>query len=134
MFSKDSKRADRSKNVPPSILSHGLSIAGDIVSGGEVQIDGTVDGDVKCEKLTVGTSGSIKGSVFADEVVIRGRIKGQISSATVVLTRTSRVNGDILHDTLSIEPGAYLEGNCRRLESQSSEPAINLVVSEAKPA
>ena len=48
MFSKDSKRADRSKNVPPSILSQGLSIAGDIVSGGDVQVDGTVDGDVKC--------------------------------------------------------------------------------------
>lgn len=148
MFSKgNTKSARNSKKAQPatpSIMGADLSVDGDIVSDGEVQIDGKVDGDVKCSKLTVGQSGTINGSVVAERALIRGKVNGQIEAMTVTLTRTSRVRGDVLHETLMIEPGAHLEGHCRRIDSvalaasktdqKPGEAKINLVVNEATPA
>ena len=154
MFSKASSKSKTAKNnkgaaqpATPSIMSADLTVDGDIVSDGEVQIDGKVDGDVKCLKLTVGQTGSINGSVTAERALIRGKVNGQIEANTVTLTRTSRVKGDILHETLMIEPGAHLEGHCRRMdnvtvtaaapaqiEQKPAETKINLIVNEGSPA
>jgi cytoskeletal protein CcmA (bactofilin family) len=35
-----------------------------------------------------------------------------------VLTKTARVTGDIVHQNLTIEAGAFLEGHCRRIEAE----------------
>lgn len=135
MFSKGKTADDGKKRpAPPTIISSDLRVNGDISGDGEIQIDGVVDGDVIGGKLSIGQSGSIKGAVTADRTLIRGRVTGQIKSRIVTLTRTARVTGDILHETLAIEPGARLEGNCRRIEPDSeSESNINLVVSDGAP-
>ncbi|HEV8390028.1 MAG TPA: polymer-forming cytoskeletal protein, partial [Dongiaceae bacterium] len=43
--------------------------------------------------------------------------KGQIKADSVVLEKTAKVTGDVLHKTLAIEQGAQLEGMCKRLEA-----------------
>ena len=119
----------------PSILSGDLTITGDLNCEGEIQIDGTVEGDVKCGKLTVGQSGNIKGSVVTDVALIRGAVSGEIRAAKVTMTRTSKVYGDVIHESLMIEPGALIEGHCRRIDGQSSqETPINLIVDQSRPA
>ena len=136
MFSKAStpptKSKTRASDAPPSIVSSDLTVTGDILSDGEVQIEGAVNGDVKCAKLTIGVTGSVKGAVEAGQVLIRGAVTGQIKSMAVSLARTSHVCGDVLHDKLSIESGAYLEGNCRRIDAEPAAPGprINLVVGD----
>ena len=51
----------------------------------------------------------MRGQITAQKVIIRGEVQGQISAEAVEL-------GDILHQDLSIESGAFLEGNCRHKE------------------
>lgn len=121
-------------NAAPSILSTNITVTGDLVCEGEIQVDGTVEGDVKCAKLTVGPTGTIRGSVVADWVSVQGAVNGEIRAVNIHLTRTSRVFGDVLHDSLKIEPGALIEGHCRRVEKSedSGEPTINLIVDQSR--
>lgn len=119
----------------PSILSGNLTISGNLTCDGEIQIDGTVEGDVKCARLTVGESGHIRGSVITDVALIRGSVSGEIRAGKVHMTASSRVYGDVLHETLMIEPGALIEGHCRRVDGhgQPQEAPINLIVDQTRP-
>lgn len=128
MFSKDKRKGGKKRQASPTIISADLRVDGDITSDGEIHIDGAVNGDVKGSTLSIGHGGTITGSVTADKVLVRGRVTGQIKSRVVTLTRTARVSGDVMHETLAIEPGARLEGTCRRMDATDS--SINLVVSD----
>ncbi len=133
MFSKAKPKSYKAAaSIAPTILSTDLAITGDLVSEGEVQIDGKVNGDIRCTMLTIGVSGCLTGQVFADYALIRGRVDGRIRAHNVTLARTARVVGDIIHESLMIEPGAYIEGRCERLDAVTIEPdkRLNLVVSE----
>ncbi len=134
MFSKAKPKSDKpGASAAPSILSPDFALTGDVVSEGEVQIDGKVDGDVRCTMLTMGVSGCLTGQVFAEYVLIRGKVEGQIRDQNVTLARTARVIGDIIHESLMIEPGAFIEGRCERLDAVTAESdkRLNLVVSES---
>jgi cytoskeletal protein CcmA (bactofilin family) len=107
-------KADARKQVP-SIISASLRIVGNLVSAGDVQVDGIVDGDVKSRTLTISQGAAVNGSIEADSVYIQGEVNGQITAENVVLGVTARVVGDVVHSTLVIESGAFLEGHCRHL-------------------
>ncbi|MDH3241381.1 MAG: polymer-forming cytoskeletal protein [Alphaproteobacteria bacterium] len=113
MFSKDTKDTPKGAVKVPSIISANLRIVGDLVSEGDVQVDGVVEGDVRARSLTLSEGAVVKGQIDADEVRIRGTVEGQISAAHVELGRTARVSGDVLHDVLAIEAGAFIDGHCR---------------------
>ena len=95
-----------------SQVSADLKIRGNLNNPGEVHFDGTIEGDITCRKLIVGEKASITGHVEADEVVIRGKVIGRVKAHSVQLAKTANVIGDIWHDTLVIEAGAFLEGHC----------------------
>src|SRR5499433_1744255 len=135
MFSKDSKststpastpsqvappvepaRGTASRAVAPSIISPDLKIKGDLICNGDIQIDGTIEGDVVSRSITVGEGADVRGAISGESVRICGSVNGQIKGTTVTLAKTAKVVGDVLHQTLSIEPGAFFEGQCRRID------------------
>src|SRR3546814_4934506 len=75
--SKKSNPAPAAKQNPPSILSAGLTVNGDLVSEGEMQIDCVVNGDVTAVRLAVGENARVVGEVMADQVLIRGEVVGR---------------------------------------------------------
>jgi cytoskeletal protein CcmA (bactofilin family) len=93
-----------------------LTIVGNLVSKGEVQIDGQIQGDLQAAQVTVGETARITGGIIADEVIVRGAVSGSIRGRRVVLQSSSRVEGDVFHQQLGIEQGAYFEGKSRRVE------------------
>ncbi len=106
-------------NPVPSIISADLKIVGNMTSSGDIQVDGTVEGDISSRTLTVGEEAHVDGSIVAESVRVCGRVTGEIKATSVILAKTGRVEGDIAHQSLSIEAGAHIEGNIRRLESDS---------------
>jgi cytoskeletal protein CcmA (bactofilin family) len=98
----------------PSIIGADITIMGNLISRGEVQIDGEVQGDLHGTNILVGERARITGSIVADEVVIRGHVMGSVRGRRVMLQSTSHVEGDIFHSSLAIEQGAYFEGKSRR--------------------
>ena len=105
---------------PASVLSNDLHVVGNLKTTGDIQVEGTVEGDIRAHLLTIGESATIKGEVIADDVVINGRIVGRVRGLKVRLTATARVEGDIIHKTIAIESGAHFEGSVQRQDDPLS--------------
>jgi cytoskeletal protein CcmA (bactofilin family) len=101
----------------PSLLGNDLRITGDISSSGEVQVDGRVEGDIIADCLIVSETGVVDGAIAANSVRVLGTVNGPITAGSVKLGRSARVTGDIVHQTLSVEEGAFVSGHCRRSDA-----------------
>ena len=147
MFSKDSKASTKPTMAAtpisangdsvkttgiPSIISPDLKIVGDLKSNGDIQIDGTIEGDINSRLLTVGEQATVEGSIVADTVRISGTVMGQVKAKTVHLDKKARVTGDITHETLTMEAGAFFEGQVRRMAQTSG--ASTAKVAPLRPA
>ncbi len=99
---------------PASILSSDLTVTGNLKTSGDIQVEGTVEGDIRAHLLTIGENASIRGECVADDVVINGHIAGRVRGLKVRLTSTAKVEGDIIHKTIAIESGAHFEGSVQR--------------------
>ena len=99
---------------PVSVLSSDLVISGNIKTTGDIQVEGTVEGDIRAHLLTVGETATIRGEIVADDIVVNGRVIGRVRGLKVRLTSTARVEGDIIHKTIAIESGAHFEGSVQR--------------------
>src|SRR5690606_2542364 len=118
----------------PSIISGDLVVHGNLTATGDIQIDGTVEGDIRSQSLTIGEKASITGEIVADDIVIRGRVIGTIRGRRVQLSSTCHVEGDILHEALAVETGAFLEGNCRHSDDPISQAGTAPRAAGARPA
>ena len=114
-------RAPRPSN--PSVISADLVINGTLLSTGDIQVDGRVEGDVRSTSLVVGEKAFIHGELCAEEVTVRGRVQGSIRARKVLLCATSHVEGNILHEAFAVEAGAFFEGNCRHAENPLADDA-----------
>src|SRR4051812_24057275 len=108
----------------PSIISADMVIQGSINSAGDVQIDGRLEGDVRSAGLVIGDQAEIQGEISAEEVNVRGKVMGRIRARRVLLAATAHVEGDILHEALSVEAGAFFEGNCRHSDNPAGDNPV----------
>jgi cytoskeletal protein CcmA (bactofilin family) len=115
-----------------AIIDASLCIRGDLETDGEVQVDGQIKGQVTCAHLVVGNEGAIFGDVKADEVVVRGKIKGTIRAKRVVLQESAHIEGDIHHEKLSIEEGARFQGASNQENVEPVMPAAKLQLMTAE--
>ena len=116
----DFKPSTPKAKPPASVLSSDLTVTGNMKTTGDIQVEGTVEGDIRAHLLTVGEGATIKGEVIADDVVVNGRIVGRVRGLKVRLTSTARVEGDIIHKTIAIESGAHFEGSVQRQDDPLS--------------
>ena len=103
-----------------SVIGPDLTILGNLVSKGEVHVEGEVQGDMHASHIMVGDKAKVTGSIIAEEVVVRGHVMGSIRGRRVILQSSSHVDGDIYHQTLAIEQGAFFEGKSRRTEDPTA--------------
>ncbi len=133
MFSKDGKTGAPEATAPTpgaarqgtgnptqSIIGRDLKIKGDLMCNGDIQIDGEVEGDVQSRSITFGESADVRGTISSDSIRICGSVSGQLKGQSVVLAKTAKLVGDVVHQTLAIEPGASFEGQCRRIDGAKS--------------
>lgn len=113
-----------------SVLSSDLTITGNIRTTGDIQIEGTVDGDIRAHLLTVGESATIKGEIVADDIVVNGRVVGRVRGLKVRLTSTARVEGDIIHKTIAIESGAHFEGSVQRQDDPIGNGSVKQIAAQ----
>ncbi|MEQ6204267.1 polymer-forming cytoskeletal protein [Sulfitobacter sp. HNIBRBA2951] len=117
-----------------SVLSADLHVTGNMKTTGDIQVEGTVEGDIRAHLCTIGETATIKGEVIADDVVVNGRIVGRVRGLKVRLTSTARVEGDIIHKTIAIESGAHFEGSVQRQDDPLNPGAKSAPAQKANPA
>ena len=97
----------------PSVISKTLKIKGQLESSEDIQIDGDIEGDVRGINVKIGQNAKVKGTVYGDEVELAGTIEGKIEAKKVILTGTARMSGDVVHQDIKIESGAFIDGHLK---------------------
>lgn len=118
---QNSQQARRMIKSAPSIISTDMVVQGSLIATGDIQVDGRVEGDIESGSLTIGEKATVHGEVTCEEVIIRGRVIGSVRASRVHLAGTSHVEGDIFHQALAVETGAFFEGNCRHSDNPMGE-------------
>jgi len=148
MFKKKNKKpvavnAQQNRPKVDAMLNRRLKIAGDVHFSGILHVECTIEGDLISDDdnstLILSDAGHIKGSVKASNVMVNGRIDGNVlASNKVELYEKSRINGDLHYNLLEMAVGAGVNGKLvhHELSEQIKMPAENidlsLSVSQAK--
>ena len=113
---RDADVSQASRKLGDSTIGEDLKITGNVTSKGEIHLDGEVKGDVSCVALVLGESGKLDGNVIAEDVVIRGCLIGSIRALRVTLQAMCHVEGDVYHQSIALEQGAFFEGRSSHTE------------------
>ena len=120
----------------PSIVSENTKLIGNIISDGIIHIDGYVEGDVSCDDLIIGIKGSVSGAVTANNLQLYGALKGKAMVDNMFVAKSAKLIGDAVHNSIAIEPGAYIDGHCLRqgapIPAEASKPDLMLVDKRSK--
>lgn len=117
MFAR--KMSNKAEVAPvPSIVSGNTKVVGNMISKGIIHIDGVVEGDITCQELVIGIKGSVIGAVTSNELQIYGLLQGSAKVDNLFIAKTAKIIGDVKHNSIAIEPGAYIDGHCTRNKSE----------------
>jgi cytoskeletal protein CcmA (bactofilin family) len=130
------KNAVKTEYNPNSlnIINAGTEVRGDIISNGDVRIDGILKGTVHTKaKLVIGPTGSIEGDIKSQNADISGSVKGNISiDELLTLKNTSKIFGDITTKKLIVETGGEFNGKCQMRTNNDSVKNAGSAQSQAQ--
>lgn len=97
------------------VVAKGTTIEGSFAAQADVRLDGTIKGDVRCSKrIVVGETGTIEGSLHAEDAVVMGRIEGElVIRGTLSLKPSAFILGSIIAQNMAVEEGAQYSGECK---------------------
>lgn len=108
------------------------AITGDLKAGGDIRIDGSLKGNLKCEaKLIIGPKGHIEGDVVCLNATIEGSFKGNlVVKEMLTLQSTAKVHGDVKAKKMAVLGGCEISGTCTvpfsgNASSHQPKPANN---------
>ena len=109
----------------PSFIARNTEFDGNLVTTGEIHIDGLVLGTVQAQTCLVDVHGEVQGGIQAEVIFIRGRVVGPVSASQVNIAAGAHVEGNVAHESISIENGAYVLGNISHRSQQlpAAEPS-----------
>jgi len=116
-----------------TVIAKGLKIVGSVTAEGLVEVNGQIDGELHCTSLIIAPGAQVSGTVAAERVVVDGNVEGPIQGGQVYLKSQAHVVGDIHHQSLAMERGAYFDGRSvqvrgngqKKLESKSTRRIVN---------
>ncbi|HEX5668105.1 MAG TPA: polymer-forming cytoskeletal protein [Chitinophagaceae bacterium] len=136
MFNKNSKTENEKSTMPTgtSLIGTGTTITGDIVSNGDVRIDGVLKGNIRgTAKILIGQDGVVEGDIEGQQADIMGRVEGRISVKELLNLRSNAIiKGDIRAGKLQIEPTVVFNGQCQMGEASVVEMAKDVKHAIAK--
>lgn len=104
------KTAGGARSATFSIIGADVTISGDIRASVDLHIDGRVEGDIVCAGLIQGESSHIKGHVEAQSARLAGHVEGAVHAGELVIEASAHITGDVSYESISVAPGAHVEG------------------------
>ena len=96
-----------------SIIDKNMSITGDISFQGKAMIDGSINGNITGDHLILSKSGKITGDIHVTSFTGHGELIGDIQATIVTARKGCSIRGKIEAGTLTVEPGALLDGEIK---------------------
>lgn len=102
-----------------SVLGPGINWSGNLGGKGGIRIEGTFEGEVAIRGLVViGETGRLTcKNLKANNVIVAGAVKGNITAEKLEIRSTGRVWGDVVTTAFATEEGAFLRGQVRMEEN-----------------
>lgn len=125
-----------SSNNEQATIGKGLYVKGEITGSESLFIDGKIEGSINLpgNRVTVGRNGQVTANVTAREVVILGKIRGNVNASDRVDIRAEgSLAGDVAAARISIEDGAYFKGGIDIRKPDSPKPAAAAAASSQAP-
>ena len=119
------------KEAIPTIIAKDVNILGNIICEGNVDFSGTLDGNIRCESLTLREDGSIKGEIVANTVFIYGKVRGLIRAKNVKVFAAANIEGVIMHEAITIEDGAFVDAKFKRTDKVRTKEETEFTFDEA---
>jgi hypothetical protein len=94
----------------PSILSEGFAFRGEISAKGAIHVEGSLNGQVQVDELTIGSRGQVDGVVTCSSLHIKGKFSGTATCSELIVTSSASVDGHVVYQTLSVQKGASIKG------------------------
>ena len=115
MFNLKTKGSfDESSISANTIIGAGTTINGDMVSNGDIRIDGVLKGNLTAKaKILIGPDGSVEGDIEGLQADVLGKVVGKIKVKELLHLRgKATLHGDIYAGKLQIEPTVTFNGQC----------------------
>jgi len=135
----DSHRSNEQNRTDVAHIGKSVMMKGEVSGSEDLYLDGEVEGSIELRdyNLTVGPNGRVRANINAKQVIIHGRVDGNVfASDRVELRKSAVLSGDIATQRIVIEDGAYFKGGIdisknqtpRREQQSSSQSSISTPV------
>ena len=101
----------------PTIIARDLMVEGDLSSAGLIEIEGSIKGKINGNAVILREERCVEGAIIAESVSLRGKFDGTIKAKTIAISSKARVIGNIEYEFLSVEDGASIDGQFKKLGS-----------------
>lgn len=114
MFSDNKKGKTPDLSNQQNRISQGTKLKGDITSEGGFRIDGQVEGNITSpNKIVIGKTGSITGTLTCNDADIEGKMEGKIEIKNLLSVKESaHIEGEVITGKLAVEPNATFNATC----------------------
>jgi cytoskeletal protein CcmA (bactofilin family) len=120
-------------------IGKSLVVKGEVTGSESLYIDGKVEGAINLpgNRVTVGRNGQVAANINAREIVVLGKVRGNVTASDRVDIRSEgSLTGDVTAQRISIEDGAFFKGgiDIQKPSSSSQTKSANASVPVPEPA
>ncbi len=120
IFDKNESRGALAKET--TVISQNTKIEGEITLESNLHIDGEIEGTIKSSSVvSVGKSGQVKGEIYAQKVLVSGRVNGKIDAKEIEIVTGGRVVGEIFVENLVIQSMGVFSGVSHQKETEEAK-------------
>ena len=115
----EEKKFENSKNL---IIGEEVTITGSINDNNEVTLQGSIEGDIECNSLTIKKSGNIKGKIITESMIVEGKVEGETNvNALLNIKSDGQVNGKVFYGEILIDKGGKIAGEINQREKDNKQ-------------
>ena len=92
-----------------TVVSSGSTLEGRITSANLITVSGFVKGELSASEIVIERDGTVKGSIFAEHLIIIGTFEGEVCSNKITVASTGSVKGELSYKRVIIDDGAVLD-------------------------
>ncbi len=117
-----------------TLIGKDSSFIGNIESKGTIRVDGKFEGEIATKgDLVIGETGQIHGKIKAQNIIIAGKVKGEVEATDKLeLVPSGNLQGEARMNLLVVEEGAVFQGNCQQLTKEQKEKGRFLQIETPK--